>query len=68
MFDDYVVFYSSFVDVKRSQIKKKSESIFEKNNKASQESIEEMVKALSKKNVHSRWQDTENEDCRCSAV
>ena len=54
MFDDYVVFYSSFVDVKRSQIKKKSESIFEKNNKASQESIEEMVKALSKKNVHSR--------------
>ena len=51
MGDVYVVFYSSFVDNKRSQIKKKLESIFEKYNvsKASQESVEEMVKALSKK-------------------
>ena len=51
MCDVYVVFYSSFVDSKQSQIKKKLESIFEKYNvsKASQESVEEMVKALSKK-------------------
>ena len=47
----YVVFYSSFVDNKRSQIKKKLESIFERYDvsKASKESIEEMGKALSKK-------------------
>ena len=47
----YVVFYSSFVGSKQSQIKKKLESIFEKYNvsKDSQESIKEMVKALSKK-------------------
>ena len=46
-----VVFYPSLIDNKRSQIKKKLESIFEKYNisKASQESIEEMEKALSKK-------------------
>ena len=51
MCDVSVVFYSSFVDSKQSQIKKKLESIFEKYNvsKASQESVEEMVKALSKK-------------------
>ena len=51
MRDVYVVFYSSFVDIKWSQIKKKLESIFEKYNvsKASQESVEEMVKTLSKK-------------------
>ena len=51
MRDVYVVFYSSFVDNKRCQIKNKLESIFEKYNvsKASQKSIEEMVKALSKK-------------------
>ena len=50
MCDVYVVFYSSFVDNKRSQIKKKLESIFERYNvsKASQESVEEMEKALSK--------------------
>ena len=46
-----VVFYPSLIDNKCSQIKKKLESIFEKYNisKASQESIEEMEKALSKK-------------------
>ena len=51
MRDVYVVFYSSFVDIKWSQIKKKLESIFEKYNvsKTSQESVEEMVKTLSKK-------------------
>ena len=51
MCDVYVVFYSSFVDNKRSQIKRKLESIFEKNNvsKASHKSIKEMRKALSKK-------------------
>ena len=47
----YVVFYSSFVDNKQSQIKRKLESIFEKYNvsKSFQESIEEMMKTLSKK-------------------
>ena len=46
MRDVYVVLYLAFVDNKRSQIKKKLESIFEKYNvsKASQESVEEMVK------------------------
>ena len=55
MRDVYVVFYSSYVDNKRSQIKRKLESIFEKYNisKASQESIEEMVKALRKKTFKS---------------
>ena len=45
MHDVYVDFYSSFVDIKWSQIKKKLESIFGKYNvsKASQESVEEMV-------------------------
>ena len=67
--DVYIVFYSSFVDKKRSQVKKKLELIFEKYNvsKASQESIEEMVKALNKKLSH-QMASTENEDCRCSAV
>ena len=53
MRDIYIVFYSSFVENKRSHIKKKLESIFEKCNvsKASQDSIEEMVKARSKKKV-----------------
>ena len=47
----YVVFYSSFVDNKQNEVKKKLESIFENYNvsKASQESVEEIVKALSKK-------------------
>ena len=47
----YVVFYSSFVDNKQNEVKKKLESIFENYNvsKASQESLEEIVKALSKK-------------------
>ena len=51
MCDVNVVFYSSFVNNKQSQIKKKLESIFEECNssKASQESIEEIGKALSKK-------------------
>ena len=51
MHNVYVVFYSSFVDNKQSQIKRKLESIFEKYNvsKSFQESIEEMMKALSKK-------------------
>ena len=51
MRDVHVVFYSAFVNKKRSQINKNLESIFERYNvsKASQESIEEMVKALSKK-------------------
>ena len=51
MRDVYVVFYSSFVDIKWSQIKKKLESIFEKYDvsKTSEESVEEMVKTLSKK-------------------
>ena len=46
-----VVCYSSFVDNKQSQIKRKLESIFEKYNvsKSFQESIKEMMKALSKK-------------------
>ena len=51
MHNVYVVFYSSFVDNKQSQIKRKLESIFEKYNvsKSFQESIEEMMKTLSKK-------------------
>ena len=51
MRDVYVVFYSSFVDSKWSQIKKKLESIFEKYNvsKASQESVEKLGKVLSQK-------------------
>ena len=52
MHDVYVAFYSSFVDNKRSQIKKKFESIFEKYNvsKAYQESKrwgKHLVKKLS---------------------
>ena len=50
MRDVHVVFDSAFVNKKRSQINKNLESIFERYDvsKASQESIEEMVKALSK--------------------
>ena len=51
MRDVSVVFDSSFVDIKWSQIKKKLESIFEKYDvsKTAEESVEEMVKTLSKK-------------------
>ena len=51
MRDVYIVFYSSFVDNKLSQIRKKLESIFEKYNvsKASQELIEEMMEVPCKK-------------------
>ena len=51
MRDVCIVFYSSFVDNKLSQLRKKLESIFEKYNvsKASQELIEEMMKVPCKK-------------------
>ena len=55
MRDVRVIFYSAFVNKRQSQIKKNLESIFERYNvpKGSQESIEEMVKALSKKKFNS---------------